>query len=97
VSAASSLIVSELRADSEASLETGKNYLVINTSETLFARDFVSENPEVQSISYKENNKTIGFVNTLGGIGKNFILQQGVIYEVYLKNNSKVIIPEAAS
>jgi hypothetical protein len=74
-------------------LEKGKNYLVFNFTifRFIYASEIVS-NPEIQAISYKENNKTIGYLNAFGGIGKNFQINSDTVYEIITKKEVNLTI-----
>jgi hypothetical protein len=92
-SAVSSFTIVQLtltNGDAEGMLElnSGRNYITINSSEFVSAKDFLLKNTNIEMISYTEGNKTIGYVNVLGGIGKNFMLEDGKIYEIYFKKEN---------
>jgi hypothetical protein len=86
----SSLII--LNANDDIPLAQGRNYLQFNFSSSLSAKDLVSKNPDIEAISFTENNQTVGYVNVLGGIGKNFLLQPNSVYEIISKKQTKLKI-----
>jgi hypothetical protein len=68
-------------------LNEGKNYFYFDR--VVFAKDVVNLNPEIQSVSYfdEELNKSVGFVNVFKGIGRNFLIKPGVVYEITANKN----------
>ncbi|GEM_PF-1103800 len=77
-------------------LKRGKNLLEIN--QTMYVRDFVRMNPDIETVSYFDEflNKSIGYVNVFGGVGKNFLMTPGQVYEVNAKRNTTLLMTEAA-
>jgi hypothetical protein len=75
------------------SLNKGKNYLRFNATKPFYVETFVKLNPSVEAISYKEDNRTVGYVNIYGGVGKNFVIRSDIEYEVVSRANSTLIIP----
>jgi hypothetical protein len=71
----------------------GKNNLSLNLSSPIYVKDFVKLNPNIEVISYVEDNLTIGYVNYLGGFGKNFIVQAGD-YEIIAKKDTALVLLE---
>lgn len=66
-------------------LEKGKNFVIIGSA--LTAKQLILENPQIEYISYfdENTNSTIGFVNYMNGIGKNFLLEERM-YEIGAKD-----------
>lgn len=74
-------------------LSEGKNDVVLNISEPFYVETLIKLNPDIEVVSYKEENKTIGYVNVFGGIGKNFIIESGKEYEIIVSKDINLIIP----
>ena len=74
-------------------LTKGKNVLILNVSSPFYVKTLVKLNPKIDVISYKEGNKTIGYVNVFGGIGENFIIQKNREYEIIVKENTTLVLP----
>lgn len=74
------------------SLENGKNYIEINftVANQIYASELIRINPDIETISYTEDNKSIGYANIFKGVGKNFILQPGTIYEITAKKEINI-------
>jgi len=71
----------------------GKNAIEFDLGQPIYAETLVKLNPSIEAISYTENNKTIGYVNIFGGIGKNFIIEKGKQYEVIVKEDLDLVLP----
>ena len=76
-----------------ADLKKGRNTLIINLTSPIYAETLVKLNPEIQTISYRENNQTTGYVNFYGGIGENFIIESRE-YEIVVSKDINLILPE---
>ncbi len=76
-----------------ADLEKGKNIVYINISEPIYVDALVKLNPEIQVISFTENNQTTGYVNVFGGVGKNFIVEART-YEIITSKQIKLVLPD---
>ncbi len=64
-------------------LPTGKsNFTIEEYFPAVYASNIIKENPGIQSISIKEYGQTFGYLNTLGGIGTNFLIEPGRNYEI---------------
>jgi len=87
------LSFSALSESVQLNLSKGKNFVVFNFTEPFYAETLIKLNPSIEAISYTENNKTIGYVNVFGGVGKNFIIQKNKKYEIIVKENSTLILP----
>jgi len=57
-----------------------------------YVSDFVSENPSIQSVTLIENGRSYGYVNVFGGVGRNFIIEQGKEYEVFISDQVNVTL-----
>lgn len=66
----------------------GKNNLTTKESfKPIYVKDFIKQYPEIEVISYNQDQKTIGFVNLFEGIGINFIIEPSKNYEIITKSN----------
>ena len=72
-------------------IEEGKNKIILD-SDIGYASDLIKLYPEIETISYKDGNKTIGFVNAFGGIGNDFMLESNKTYEVNSNKNITIYI-----
>lgn len=75
------------------SLSKGKNTVSFNMSEFFYVKTLVKLNPEIEVVSFVENNKTVGYINFIGGIGDNFVVRDNVDYEIIMKDNATIILP----
>ncbi len=70
----------------EIVLEEGINQINLSYNfNPIYAKDLVTLYPDIQTITYVENGKEIGYVNVFGGIGENFIIYPNQIYEISVK------------
>jgi hypothetical protein len=69
-------------------LTEGKNY--VSFIQPMYVREVMKKNTDLETISYfdEEQNKTIGYVRALGGIGKNFLIVPGQTYEIVAAKNT---------
>ncbi|MGD9276123.1 MAG: hypothetical protein PVJ67_03035 [Candidatus Pacearchaeota archaeon] len=74
-------------------LEKGKNIFLLNSSQNFYVADLVKLNPEIEAVSFYENNESKGYVNFLGGVGENFAIKDGVNYEIFMRENATIILP----
>ena len=81
----------------EIKLTKGKNYLFVN--QTLYANEFVLMSKDIEYVAYFDEflNRSVGFVNAFGGIGQNFLIEQGREYEVGVRQNINLMLHEAGS
>ena len=70
----------------------GKNNISFDFAPNLYASDLVKAYPEIISISYIENEKSLGYVNVFGGIGKDFPIQGNESYEIIVSKNITLIL-----
>ena len=70
-----------------------KNYVELNVSNGFYAETLIKLNPDIEAISYKEDNETIGYANVFGGVGKNFVVESRT-YEIIVKENINLILPD---
>ncbi len=86
------VIVISSQGVTSVSLTKGKNYVNLNLSEPIYVKTLIKLNPDIEAISYEENNQTIGYVNVFGGIGEDFIVENRD-YEIIAGKNLTLIIP----
>ncbi len=68
----------------EVQIPEGENNLTISEHfPSIYASELIKENPEIKSISIQEYGQTFGYLNTLGGIGTNFLIEPNKNYEIY--------------
>lgn len=79
--------------DSSMILKKGKNNVIFNLTNPIQVKSLVELNPKIEVISFKENNRTIGYVNIFNGIGENFEIKGGMEYEIITKDDSHLIVP----
>jgi len=72
-------------------LNKGKNFIKFNKTD-FYVETLVKLNPSIESVSYTENNKTVGYVNVFGGIGRNFVIEDRE-YEITAKKNLTLALP----
>jgi hypothetical protein len=75
----------------ELTIPEGKsNFTVEEYFPAVYASELIKTNPEIQSITVLEYGQTFGYLNTLGGIGTNFLIEPSRNYEIYA-NQSGII------
>ena len=72
-------------------LYEGKNNFTA-FSDLGYASELVTMYPEIETISYKGSNETIGYVNVFGGIGVDFLIEENKTYEINARRNFKIYI-----
>ncbi len=67
-------------------LSEGKNLVVFD--DYINVRDLVIKNPDIETVSYFDsfNQESIGYINFLGGIGRDFVIVPGNQYEIFVKD-----------
>ena len=66
----------------------GKNNFTINEYfPSIYASQLIEEHHQIQSISISEYSSTFGYVNILGGVGTNILIESNREYEVYVSEN----------
>ena len=66
----------------------GKNNITTNFCfSPIYVKTLAAKYPEINSVTYQEYEKTIGYVNVFGGIGQNFPIMQNQTYEIIVKEN----------
>lgn len=88
------VFVSSLSNSNRISLKEGKNIVIFNATNSFNVSILVKLNPQIEVVSYKEENVSFGYVNFLGGLGDNFEIMNGMSYEIYSSKNSTLILPE---
>ena len=72
----------------ELTLTEGKNVMVINDYfQSMYASELMSLHPQIESISIEKYGNTYGYINTLGGVGTNMLIESSNEYEIYSKEN----------
>lgn len=74
-------------------LYKGKNNILFNLSSDFYVKDLVRLNPKIETISYKYENETFGYVNVFSGIGENFKIISNKDYEIIVKDDINLILP----
>jgi hypothetical protein len=74
-------------------LIAGDNNVSFNVTSSFYAGDLIKLNPSIEAVSYRESNRTIGYVNAFGGIGSNFEIENGINYEIFVSENTTLVIP----
>lgn len=74
-------------------IKKGKNNVSFNFSEPVFASSLIQLNPDIEAISYKEGNVTIGYVNVFKGIGENFFIYNRE-YEIIASKDISLVLPK---
>ncbi len=87
-----SFIVISSKDAFSVSLAEGKNRVRINLSEPIYVETLIKMNPDIEAISYTEENRTIGYVNVFQGVGKNFAVTDRE-YEIIAGKNMDLILP----
>lgn len=59
------------------------NFTVQEYFPSIYASELIKSNPEIKSISTTEYGQAFGYLNTLGGIGTNFLVEPSKNYEIY--------------
>jgi hypothetical protein len=67
-------------------LYKGKNLVVFD--DYINVQDLVLKNPKIETVSYYDsfNQESVGYINFLGGIGKDFVIIPGNQYEIFVKS-----------
>jgi hypothetical protein len=73
-------------------LTQGKNQVILNLSEPIYVSALIELNPEIEAVSYKENNETVGYINIFGGIGTDFPVEARE-YEIIASKSINLITP----
>ena len=71
----------------------GNNNLTFNTTMPFNVSSLVKLNPQIEVVSYYNGTNTLGYVNAFGGIGANFQIENGTMYEVFSSENTTLILP----
>lgn len=91
------LFMTTIIADNPIYLEIKEGKNNITTSGEFisrYAKDLIEEYPEIESISIENYGFTYGYVNVLGGIGTNILIEPEKTYEIYSKENITIILKE---
>jgi hypothetical protein len=73
-----------------AELKKGKNLIQINA--TIFAKDLVYLNKDIEYILYFDEtlNKNVVYVNAFNGLGSNYLIIPDRVYEISVKKDIKL-------
>ena len=72
----------------DLTLSQGKNsFLIEEHFESRYASELMLEYPEIQSISISEYGNSFGYINIMGGIGSNILIESNREYEIYTEKN----------
>lgn len=92
------VIISFIIVSSENSasihLNSGKNIITFNNNQPFHVKAFIKLNPDIEVISFNEENQTIGYINIYGGIGEDFLIDKNKTYEIIVGEEIDLIIPE---
>jgi hypothetical protein len=66
------------------------NFTILEYFSPIYASELIQSNPEIQSISINDYGQTFGYLNTLGGIGTNFLIEPNRNYEIYTNQSTKI-------
>lgn len=77
--------------DSGIYLEKGRNLIEIERA--VLVRELVVLNPEIEYVSYVDEflNKPIAYVNAFGGLGDNFLVRPGEVYEISVSEDIELV------
>jgi len=80
------LTLTTIIAENPLELEIPKgesNFTITEYFPSTYASELIKNNPEIQSITISEYGQTFGYLNTLGGIGTNFLIEPSKNYEIH--------------
>ena len=77
----------------EINIQEGKNnFTATEYLAPITAAELIQEYPQIKSISTNIYGNTYGFVNIMGGIGSNIIIESGKTYEIYSEENITITL-----
>lgn len=81
----------ELHSRSGVILLEGKNQVEIDRA--VLVKEIVILNPEIEYVSYYDEflNKQVAYVNVFGGVGDNFLIEPGRIYEFSVRKKIELV------
>ena len=85
--------VNPASGSSGINISQGNNNLTFNTTMPFNVSSLVKLNPQIEVVSYYNGTKTLGYVNAFGGIGVNFQIENGTVYEIFSSGNTTLILP----
>ena len=68
------------------------NFTVQEHFPSIYVSEIMREYPEIQSVSISEYGTTFGYINTLGGIGTNFLIEPDKYYEIYVNQSITIYL-----
>lgn len=75
------------------SLVEGKNILEINEYfPPIYASELVKKYPQIESVSISEYFGTFGYINIMGGIGTNILIESSKNYEIYVNESMTIYL-----
>lgn len=78
------LVVVIAQSPPTINLDKGKNNFSVDSFfYPIYVSTLVSKHPEIESVTLLDYGRSFGYVNVFGGIGTNFIIEQGKTYEIY--------------
>ncbi len=78
--------------DDSYELVKGKNFVNFENVNPFYVSDLVKLNPGIEVVSYSLDNFTFGYVNLFEGLGKNFVVKEGV-YEIVVREDTTLVVP----
>lgn len=87
------LCLTTIIAENPLSLEVPKgesNFTILEYFPAIYVSELIRENPQIQSVSIKEYGQTFGYLNTLGGVGTNFLIEPNKNYEIYTNQSIQI-------
>jgi len=66
------------------------NFTIEEYFPPIYASQLIKTNPEIQSISTNKYGQTFGYLNALGGIGTNFLIESNNNYEIHTNSSTTI-------
>jgi len=87
--------VKSLDVSDSYELKKGKNSVTFSAITPFYVKDLVKLNPEIEAVSYSpQEGESVGFVNVYEGVGRNFVVMDGV-YEIVVNEDAFLSLPYA--
>lgn len=73
-------------------LEKGRNEVQLDRA--ILVKELVVLNPEIEYVSYNDEflNKQISYLNVFGGVGNNFLMEPGKVYEISVRKEIELTV-----
>lgn len=68
------------------------NFTISEYFSPIYVSQLIEENPKIQSVTVKKFGQEFGYLNTLGGIGTNFLIEPEKSYEIYTNETITIIL-----